>query len=57
LAGMSMFSSADTTGEMSKLAVMSMAKMCFFMEGEREGGPIERLYFAWLLELMIRLAP
>ena len=52
-----MFSSADTTGEMSKLAVMSMAKMCFFMEGEREGGPIERLYFAWLLELMIRLAP
>ena len=43
---MSIFSSATTTGEMSRLAVMSMAKMCFFMKGQRGGGPIERLYFS-----------
>ena len=43
---MSMFSSAATTGEMRRLAVMSNASIGLFMAHFPRGGPIEWLYFS-----------
>ena len=44
-AGMSNWSSAATTGEISMLAVMSMVRICFFMSDFSRGGLLNGCIF------------
>lgn len=56
-AGMSNWSSAATTGEISMLAVMSMVRICFFMSDFSRGGLIERLYFCGKVDRWFDILP